>query len=170
MRLNAIKIIELIVELIEKGSTYSVALAEISVKRQLCAARTFDRHWQAAVKQHTDKQAEIKKEITAQDKKMALAVRKTAVLSSQKRQEILSKMALGILRLPKYYVVGGKLVKRLVEPDHTDVKGAIAELNKMQGDYMPKKIATTDTAGNDIEQPLSSSDIDKILQFARAKK
>jgi hypothetical protein len=31
------------------------------------------------------------------------------------------------------------------EPDHTDIKNAIAELNKMQGDYAPTKINQENT-------------------------
>lgn len=68
-------------------------------------------------------------------------------------------------------VVGGEVkdVERKLSPETKTtmrrvMKDLYVELNKMDGDYAPKKIATTDTAGNDIEQPLTPEMLKEILQ------
>lgn len=60
----------------------------------------------------------------------------------------------------KYVVIGGRFQKKICEIDlstrayiHKTIKDIEAEINKMEGNYAPAKVAQTDSAGNDI--PLS---------------
>lgn len=58
-------------------------------------------------------------------------------------------------------------VKKVLNPlEKTSLRKAIkdlyAELNKMEGDYAPTKIASTDKEGNDVK-PLNDAELDKML-------
>ena len=60
--------------------------------------------------------------------------------------------------LEDYIVIGGKLqiVNKIMNAEskaylRKTIKELYAELNKMEGDYAPSKVAQTDTAGNDKE-------------------
>jgi len=65
--------------------------------------------------------------------------RKIAIMDVLERKEILTKIARGELTYTKQAVSGDGIVDFEVEPDFTDRKAAIAELNKMDGDYSPTK-------------------------------
>jgi len=53
--------------------------------------------------------------------------------------------------LTKPMVVNGDLQLIPVVPDWMDRRNAIAELNKMEGDYAPTKIAQTNKDGDDVK-------------------
>lgn len=72
---------------------------------------------------------------------------------------IQSDIVRGILE--DYIVVGGKLqiVNKIMNAEskaylRKTIKDLYAELNKMEGDYAPTKIAATDAKGNDVEQTI----------------
>ena len=56
--------------------------------------------------------------------------------------KILSDIARGELLVSKPFFTKDGAIDAFVQPDHTDRKNAISELNKMDGSYAPKKIET----------------------------
>ncbi len=70
-------------------------------------------------------------------------VAKAGILSKIERQKILTDIALGNLKVTKPMMFMGEIIQAEVIPSHADIKNAIAELNKMDGDYAPTKIDQT---------------------------
>jgi hypothetical protein len=85
----------------------------------------------------------LKKVVEEAQKDKVAEIAQMNILTSAQRMEILSNIAQGKLKVKKPFVIGGKVLEYPSEPDHTDIKNAIAELNKMQGDYAPTKQETT---------------------------
>lgn len=65
------------------------------------------------------------------------------IASVAERKGILTKIARGEIPLTKPMVCNGKIELVDVVPDYMDRKNAIAELNKMDGDYAPSKLDIT---------------------------
>jgi len=131
-------IIDAIIKEIEKGNSRGKVLGIIGKKWGI-SRTTFDRYWKTANEQHRELQDKAKK---AADEAYILAsaeAAKRAVMSSQERKEILSKIARGEIPLMKPMVVDKEVELIQVVPDWADRKAAIAELNKMEGDYAPTK-------------------------------
>jgi hypothetical protein len=91
----------------------------------------------------------LKKVVEEAQKDKVAEIAQMNILTSAQRMEILSNIAQGKLKVKKPFVIGGKVLEYPSEPDHTDIKNAIAELNKMQGDYAPTKQDIT-TKGKEI--------------------
>lgn len=142
-------IIDAIIKEIEQGKTYTKVMAVNGRKWQM-PERTFNRYWKTANEQHIVKQQEIKKELAEVDKQAAIEARKEAIMTANERKELLTKIANGQMKVKKPFVISGKIMEYLSEPDAADRMKAISELNKMDGSYAPAKIAQTDTEGNDI--------------------
>jgi hypothetical protein len=101
------------------------------------STRTFDRYWQSAKKQFDEEQNQIKLE--RQDIKIAAISERTEyrVMSKAERMNILSQMADGTLQVQRNVVTKDGVMVILALPDYNDRKAAIAELNKMDGEYAP---------------------------------
>jgi hypothetical protein len=101
------------------------------------STRTFDRYWQAAKKQFEEEQNQIKLE--RQDIKVAAISERTEyrVMSKAERMNVLSQMADGTLQVQRNVVTKDGVMVILALPDYNDRKAAIAELNKMDGEYAP---------------------------------
>jgi hypothetical protein len=138
-------IIDAIIKGIEQGKDRGKLLATIAKKWQI-SNRTFDRHWKVANIQHAERQSRIKEKLAKVDEDAAIEARKKAIMTSDERKELLTSIANGTLRIKKPFVIAGKIMEYPAEPDHTDRKNAIAELNKMEGDYAPTKIKATVTS------------------------
>jgi len=76
--------------------------------------------------------------------------RKLRIMSVAERIDILTKIAFGEIPLTKPMVCDGVIQLVPVVPDWTDRRGAIAELNKMDGSYAPIKQAQTNIEGLDV--------------------
>lgn len=76
--------------------------------------------------------------------------RKLRIMTVAERIDILTKIAFGEIPLTKPMVCDGVIQLVPVVPDWTDRRGAIAELNKMDGSYAPIKQANTNVAGDDL--------------------
>lgn len=76
--------------------------------------------------------------------------RKLRIMTVAERIDILTKIAFGEIPLNKPMVCDGVIQLVPVVPDWTDRRGAIAELNKMDGSYAPIKQANTNVAGEDV--------------------
>lgn len=131
-------LIDAIIKGIEQGKDRGKLLATIAKKWQI-SNRTFDRHWKTANEQHLVKQQAIKEKLTAIDTAAAIESRKKAIMTSDQRKELLTKIANGELKIKKPFVIAGKIMEYPAEPDASDRLKAIAELNKMDGDYAPVK-------------------------------
>ena len=134
--------IDAIIKGIEQGRDRGNLLATIGKKWQL-SQRTFDRLWKTANEQHTVRQQGIKKEIAAIDIQSAIDSRKMAIMTANERKEWLTKLINGEMKAKRPFVIGGKIMEYPSEPDHADRLKAIAELNKMDGDYAPAKVDLT---------------------------
>jgi hypothetical protein len=148
-------IIDGIVKGIEIGKDRGKLLATIGKKWQL-SQRTFDRYWKIAQQQHLAKQQTIKEEIAKIDKDAAIEARKKAIMTADERKEYLTQIIKGEIEVPYTEVKYNPGIKsfetiQFVElASHTARINAIAELNKMEGDYAPTKVAKTNVAGEDV--------------------
>jgi len=121
------------------------------VKKWQISERTFDRYWKDACSRFqalTEKAQKAKEEVYIQEEKKAA---KKAILSKHQRQEILTQIAMGQIPLTKHIVCDGVIQERDTVPNWADRKAAIAELNKMDGDYAPTKKDIT-SGGEPIKQ------------------
>lgn len=145
---------ELIVDFIFTEMDFGVTRKEILtefVKKWRLSERTFDRYWAEALsrfKALNEKAQKAKEEVyIAEEKKAA----KKAILNKHQRQEILTQIALGEIPLKKFIVCDGVIVEKGIVPAWSDRRAAIAELNKMDGDYAPTKKDIT-SGGEPIKQ------------------
>jgi len=131
-------VLDSIIKDIEQGVPRRNILATVGGKWRI-APRTFDRYWKTANEQHAAKQQIIKKEIEKVDKAEAVMARKRQIADANERKEVLTKIMRGQIKLKKPMAIGSKLKMITVTPDWMDRKNAIAELNKMEGDYAATK-------------------------------
>jgi hypothetical protein len=155
-------IIDAIIKEIEKGKATDKICAAICRKFQF-SERTFYNHFKKASEQHKIKQQAIKEEIAEVDKQAAIEARKKAIMTADERKEYLTRIANGEIKFKKPFIISGKIMEYPSEPDAIERMRAIAELNKMEGDYAPTKVANTDSKGNDVT-PLTDKQVDKILE------
>jgi len=131
-------IIDSLIHEIESGNERGKVLGKIGKKWEL-SRTTFDRLWKIAKDQQQERQ---RKASEAADKAYINAkaeAAKSAVMSKQERLEYLTCIAKGEVKIKKPFVINGKIMEYPSEPDHSDRMKAIAELNKMDGDYAPTK-------------------------------
>ncbi len=133
---NKQTIIDLLIKEIEQGKERGKLLAIFSKKWQL-SQRTFDRYWKVANEQHVVRQQAIKTELDKQDIELAKDARKRAIMSVIERKEYLTKIVNGEILIKKPIVTKDGIKNVPFEPDHTERLRALAELNKMDGDYAP---------------------------------
>lgn len=143
--------IEFIKDLLRKGLDRKTVLAKVVKKWQNLSTRVIDRRLNEAKKQL---QAEIKQieAGTQEGVQKEIEARKEKILTVVERMEILSSIARGEIPLTKPIVVDKSIELIKVVPDWMDRKSAIAELNKMQGEYAPAKIDHT-TKGEKLPAP-----------------
>jgi hypothetical protein len=146
---NKQTIIDAIIKHLEQGTATEKICAAICSKFQF-TERTFYNHFKVAQIQHVDKQQAIRDATAVIDTNAAIASRKRAIMAADDRKEYLTKLIMGEIKAKQPFVIGGKIMEYPSEPNHSDRIRAIAELNKMCGDYSPTKIANTDGSGNDI--------------------
>ena len=147
--------VEFIKSCLRKGEQRGDILAKFVKKWQNVSIRTFDRRLKEA-------ENDMQTEISAINDKAYKNIEKIAdelscqILSTLERQVILSKIARGEIMLTKPMVVDKAVELIPVVPDWMDRKNAISELNKMDGSYVPVKIAQTDKDGNDIPPTITN--------------
>ena len=136
-----------LIKLFESGNTSKTNLYELlrtkyKIAKQRCL-KMYDlvySEWQELKKhaQIEQIQANVKDQL------------KTAVMSKQERLEYLTKIAKAEIKVIKPFVISGKIMEYKMEPDATERMKAIAELNKMQGDYSPIKQEHTGKNGEPL--------------------
>lgn len=150
-------IIDEIVKEIQKGFGRGKVMGTIGKKWEI-SRTTFDRYWKTANEHVADIQQRASKAADAvyiaAKERAAIA----AVMSRQARLEYLTKIVHGKIKTKRAFLVNGKIKEHPEEPDHTARIKAIVELNKMEGDYAPDKVANVTTDGEDVKQVQLLSD------------
>jgi hypothetical protein len=152
---NKIVIVDFIILCLKKGEDRVNIMAKLVKKWQL-SPRSFDRYLKKAKDEHLKQQELIKNELFEVDKQAAITALNKAILTVQHRKELLSKIATGQIKIATKEVKWNAVTKKFqtipfIElPTHTARISAIAELNKMDGDYAPTKVAQTDSSGKDV--------------------
>ena len=135
---------------IEMGISYSECL-RINDGLWGLPSSTFDRYWAEASKRFKARLDAIEEATTKAAVSMEIKALKKAILSKHERQEILTQIAKGEIPLVKHIVCDGVIQEVYVVPAWADRRAAIAELNKMEGDYAPIKKDIT-SGGEPIKQ------------------
>jgi len=153
--------IDFIVDCLRKGEQRKAILAKFGKKWQSASERTFDRRLRQAETISQDQQQRIKS-IAEQSIINEAEVLKSKILTSIERQELLTKIAIGEIEIPTERPQWDKQQEKFVMipvlelADHSTRIRAVAELNKMDGSYVPVKIAQTDKEGNDITPTITN--------------
>ena len=146
IKANKLIIIDAIIVQLRKGKGYSEIFGQICTKWDISRS-TFSNYWKIATQKHTEHQDVIKAAKQELDIQSALSERKSQIADVLERKEILTQISRGQIPLRKAVVVDGSLEYYEVVPDWMDRKGAIAELNKMEGEYAPNKLEITGKDG-----------------------
>lgn len=150
-------IVEAIVKQLEQGISFDTCLKLSATKWNLTRS-TFIRRWKEAGLQHTAAQQAIKAALANDHTVQALQAAKEAIMTAAERKEYLTRIVKGevttTLKKPFWNPVLEKMTMVPVEnpADMMERLRAIAELNKMDGDYAPQKVAETTVAGKDIKR------------------
>lgn len=145
-------IIDALIKDIGMGKTRAVVLVKTGKKWGI-SKTTFDRYWKIANDQYKELQDKAKAAANRAYIKASEKAAERAVMSKIERQEVLTQIARGEIPLKKAMVVDGAIEYIEVIPDWMDRKSAIAELNKMEGDYAAiKQNITITKVGKDMEE------------------
>lgn len=138
MKPNESAQIEFIKDCLRGGLQRKDIFAKFSKKWQTVASRTFDTRLKAA-KDSLQQELKAIKAKTKVNVAKEVEARKIKIMSVIERQEMLSKIANGELKVEKAIATqfGAEIV--MINPDMNDRIKAISELNKMGGDYAPTK-------------------------------
>lgn len=121
------------------------------VEKWQVSTRTFDRYWAEALSRFNALNLRVQNVLEEEyinGKKEAL---KKAILTKHERMEILTQIAKGEIPLVKHIVCDGVIQEVEIVPAWADRKAAIAELNKMDGEYAPIKKDIT-SGGEPLKQ------------------
>jgi hypothetical protein len=173
-------IIQAILAELRKGSDRAKILS-IIVKKWQKSERTIDRMLKIASGMHQEQQNKLNQELAAVRLAEETAALKRDILTANERKELLTRIARGEVEIPTKEAKFDHEQKKFVMisfielPNHNSRISAIAELNKMDGEYMPVKYAKTDPSGKSIPQapvkpPFSEQQLDKIIYALKQKK
>lgn len=143
---------EMVEEIRDWGTGYSDMKA-INVEKWQLAERTFDRYWTEASQRYlaaSQSEQKAKDDLRIQ---METEAFKSKILTRLERMEILSEIARGEIPLTKHIVCDGVIQEREVVPAWMDRKAALAELNKMDGEYAPIRKDIT-SGGEQLPAPV----------------
>lgn len=130
--------VNFIADCLRKGEQRKVILGKFGKKWVNVSRTTFDRRLRQAETHVAGEQARIKEQAEQEVAKEADAL-KSKILTSFERQAILSEMAKGELETEVLLVTKDGIKKAKAKPTHAERRAAIAELNKMGGDYAAEK-------------------------------
>ena len=138
-------ITDYIVGCLKKGMSTGKIVAEVGRKWHK-SERSAARLLKVAKEQHTAEQSVIKKAVAEVDKQAAIEARKKAIMTADERKEILTKIVNGHIDIenkePRWDPKQQKFVSLAIISKSTirEMTQAIAELNKMEGDYATTKL------------------------------
>ena len=160
-------IIDAIIKEIEQGTTRAKVIAKYCKKLQK-SERTIDSYWKIANIQQKERQDKASKaadavyiEAKAEAVKTGLKSKLEKQVELQNEIDLIDKQIKGEVQFT--FVVGNKVNKShnsdifmLPVQIQNELRARklqyYAELNKMNGDYAPTKVANTDKDGNDVKQ------------------
>jgi len=131
-------IVDFIVAELKQGKTFDTCLKLCGTKWNLSRS-TFNRRWKEANIQHTQAQDLIKNAIAKDNTIKALEAEKQQIMSAIERKKYLEGIINGTIKIKRPFVMKDKIVEYMAEADHNERMKAIAELNKMEGDYAAQK-------------------------------
>lgn len=111
-------------------------------------------------------QDENKKMNAAANTIAAKSIAENEIATKVERQKLLTDIIRGAVKFKKPFVISGKITEYPVEPDIVKRLKAIAELNKMEGDYVPKTQAINLT----LNKPeglnhLSDAELEELIKI-----
>jgi hypothetical protein len=135
------------------GITYKACM-QLNQSKWKLTEGTFVRYWKEASTRYlaaNEKEQKAKEVVRAE---MAKERVKKAILTKEERLEILSQIARGDLSYKQE--VPSKFGPQTVTawPSFNDRKGAVAEINKMEGDYAPIQKDITSKGGSIAPAPI----------------
>jgi hypothetical protein len=134
--------IDFILDCLRNGEQRKDVLSKFGKKWQGISSRTFDRRLKDAETQLQGEQQRVKQE-SEQEAIKEIECRKSSIMTAIERQELLSQIAKGEIKLKKQIIVGGEPFDVEHDPDISDRINAIKELNKIDGNYTPIKTETS---------------------------
>lgn len=174
-------IIDAIIKEIEQGKTRAQTLGKIGKKWEI-SRTTFDRHWKTANDKQKERQEKASKaadavyiETKAEAVKTGLKSKLEKQLELQNEINLIDQQIKGEVQFT--FVVGNKVNKShngdifmLPVQIQNELRARklqyYSELNKMEGDYAPTKVAQTDSHGNDIKER-TDDELLKRLSFLK---
>lgn len=178
---NRLIIIHYIEERLRAGEQRAAILAKVQETWQQIPQRTFDRYLQKANQNVLEQLEREKRILNDQSTQLALQEQEKAIISAQERKVFLSNIVRGDIVIPtkeprwdpdkKAYVI----VSIDQVPGHSTRISAIQELNRMDGEHAPNKVARTTAKGKDVKPvqavaPYSDQQVEKILKAIKRKK
>jgi hypothetical protein len=148
------QILDAIVKELKLGKPRAKIMAKIVAKWQM-SSRTFDRFLKKASEDHSKQQGAIKEKLVRVEEEAAIEARKLEIMTVNERKVVLSQIASGELILSKWYIGAGYQIKKNIVPNYSERISAIAEMNKMEGDYAPVKAPV----GKDGEPAITSKQV-----------
>lgn len=141
-KVGEVEHVEFVKDCLRKGLSRKIILSKFGKKWANLSSKTVDRRIRVATEQM---QSEIKQieDKTQESINKEIESRKSKILTVIERMEILTEIARGGIPLYKPMVCNGIIEHVPVCPNWMDRKNAIAELNKMEGEYAPTKADIT---------------------------
>lgn len=140
------------VQLVAKGETqsnaYKLSVGKKGVSKQVSEVKGSQLAKKYAVLINEERER-LRKVVEAANDSKVSEIAQMNIMGKAERMELLTKMAKGELKIKTPFVIAGKIMEYPAEPTASDRRAAIAELNKMAGDYAPAKQDIT-TNGKEI--------------------
>jgi len=147
------------------GITYTECM-QLNHSKWKLTEGTFVRYWKTASEMYL-RANERDKQVQAEVREQVIKNRAlNAIMSKEERMEILTKIGRGEIPLVKHIVVslgdnqGSVIKEREVVPTWRDRRDAVAELNKMEGDYAPLRKDITSNGESIAPAPVFNITLD----------
>lgn len=137
MKSDQHKQVEFIKDCLRKGEERKIILPKFTTIYRK-SEKTFNNRLKEARKSIQGEHQRIQQEAEKGIQKEILD-RKSKIMTSIERQEYLTRVLNGEVKTKQPFVVGGKIMEYPAEPTLAEKLKALAELNKMQGDYAATK-------------------------------
>ena len=137
MKADQHKQVEFIKDCLRKGEERKIILPKFTTIYRK-SEKTFNNRLKEARKSIQGEQQRIQQEAEKGIQKDIIE-RKSKIMTSIERQEYLTRVLNGEVKTKQPFVVGGKIMEYPAEPTLAEKLKALAELNKMQGDYAATK-------------------------------
>lgn len=142
MKADQFKQIEFIKDLLRESGKRGEILAKFAKVWQKASTRTFDRRLKEAEKA-LQKEFKAIEQRTEESIAKGVEARKLKIMTVAERINLLVKIAYGEEERDEVFFDKGQPKKVKVKPNFNDRLKAVAEINKMGGDYAPQKTDIT---------------------------